>query len=174
MNQSTASCSTASQSTKQFLCSITHIHAAYASSFIFVIMFPSTSFTQILIKHFLPTPKKKQTQAQSPEVLIGQKAQSSLLPSFSVSKLTSITKLYGTDLIVTVHHFQSPTRLLFFHMPQGTLQAEDNIFILLYNLYKNAEAVGERSPVSSKLQPCFTWSIEILCGLLKLHFISSQ
>lgn len=31
-------------------------------------------------------------------------------------------------------------------MPQGTLQAEDNIFILLYNLYKNAGGRGEEMP----------------------------
>jgi len=35
-------------------------------------------------------------------------------------------------------------------MPQGTLQAEDNIFIFLYNLCKKAGGGGE-SAVSSKL-----------------------
>lgn len=96
----------------------------------------------ILSSHIQKTP------AQSLKVSVGQRVKST--PKFSVSKLSSITKLHHTDLIITVHHFQSPTRLLFFHMPQGTLQAEDNIFVLLYDLYKNAGVWG-RSAISPKL-----------------------
>lgn len=64
----------------------------------------------------------------------------------SVSSLKTAAKEKScddsTNLIIAVHHFQSPTRLLFLHMPQGTLQAEDNIFVLLYNLPKYKQ-VGE-------------------------------
>lgn len=62
-------------------------------------------------------------------------------------------------LIVAVHHLQPPARLLLLHVPQGTLQAEDNIFILLYNLQERAEE-GEGGRSAVKLQTVAVFSTQ--------------
>lgn len=71
----------------------------------------------------------------------------------------------GAHLIVAVHHLQPPARLLLLHVPQGTLQAEDNIFILLYNLHKRAEVVGGRSAVMLQTVAMFSTQCLFSYGL---------
>lgn len=87
------------------------------------------------------------------------------------------TRYFSTDLIdktdylfliVAVHHLQPPARLLLLHVPQGTLQAEDNIFILLYNLHERGG--GEEVQLNSKLYLCSPHSIQLWPELLHLDF----